>query len=156
MGTLRIVGFGLLGSAAVISLAAIHVWHEGAQKKKALNALRELTPERLIANCGQPSSDSEPSLMRLQVAPNANTETPTHTAEKSVSLNRLIEYKGRNAPFWVQLEFTREIDSRWQYTQWHFTHFASPIVGVNSSDENAYIAVPVFPCIAKNVSSLHL
>jgi hypothetical protein len=148
---LRIVVFGLLGVAAVLAFVAIHLRREGAQKKEGVIALREMTPERLIANCGQPSSDTEP--MALDTKAGTVTVNVTGASAKSdvklVAIARSIEYRGPQSPYWVKLEFTRDIDNQLQPTPWHLTHFASTSVGVSPADENAYIAISVFPCMAK-------
>lgn len=146
MSTLRIVGFGVLGVTAFLIVVTIHLWRDEARKTQGLKALRELTPETLIAKCGQPTSDTEPLVLHLKV----DSDTATNPGQsKEVSLRRLIEYKKANFPYWVKLQFTREIGKGWQPTQWQFAHFASPRVGVSPSAENAYIAIPEFPCIAK-------
>jgi hypothetical protein len=126
MNTLRIVGFGILGVAAVLIVATIHLWREGESKKGGLKVLKEMTPERLIADCGHPTSDTEDFV------------------HQGWAFTRSIEYRGTKSPYWVKLDFVRGSDKLW-----HLTHFASAEVGVSPSDDNAYIAIPVFPCMAK-------
>ena len=126
MSTLRIAFFGLLGIVAVLVVVTTHVRSDEARKKQGLKILREMTPESLVANCGQPSSD-----------------TGIHDHHGDPYL-RSIEYKRENSPYWVKFQFTWDADK-----QWHFTNFASPSVGVSPSDDNSYIAISVFPCMAK-------
>ena len=125
MNALRIVVLGFLGITAVLIAVSIYVWRDKTREKEGLRVLREMTPESLIAKCGEP---------------NSNTGIHDHHGE---SYSRTIQYKGTNFPYWVRLEFIRDTDSRW-----HLTHFASPSVGVSPANDNAYIAIPVFPCMA--------
>jgi hypothetical protein len=152
MGTLRIVVLGLLGVAAASTLVTIHLWRESIKKKEDLNALREMTPERLIANCGQPSSDTEPIVLVLDTKTGTATvsRASAESPDKGMAIGRLIEYKRQQNPYWVKFDFTRDIDKQLRPTRWRLTHFASPEVGVSPSDENAYIAIPIFPCMTKN------
>ncbi|MCU1240574.1 MAG: hypothetical protein JWO71_1300 [Candidatus Acidoferrum typicum] len=149
MGTLRITVFGLLAVAAVLAVVTIHLWREGARKKEGLNALREMTPDRLIANCGQPSSDKESMSIALDMKTGTVTVTDGSAKSAGLASARSIEYRPPQSPYWVKFEFARDISNQLQPIRWHLTHFASPSVGVSPSDENAYIAIPVFPCMAK-------
>jgi hypothetical protein len=125
MKTLRIVGFGSLGFAAVLIVVSIHLWRDRESKKQGLEVLRTMTPERLIANCGRPTSDTGNFIVQ------------------GIPFARSIEYRGAKSPYWVRFDFVRDSDR-----QWHLNFFASTAVGVSPSDNNAYIAVPVFPCMA--------
>lgn len=134
MRTLRIVVFGLLAATAALTIATIHVWREGARRKEALRVLRELTPERLIASCGQPSSDIEPIVLNIK----AGTATVSSAGADSVGegipigIGRSMEYKRRGEPYWVKFDFARDVDKQLRPTPWRLTHFASPSVGVKS------------------------
>jgi hypothetical protein len=151
MRTLRILVFGLLGVTAVLTFVTIHLWREGAQRKEGLKVLRELTPERLIANCGQPSSDTEPFVLDMKAG--TVTVDVTGASVKSsgerVAIARTIEYRGVQTPYWVKFDFNRDIDNQLQPTRWHLIHFASTSIGVSPLDENAYVAISVFPCMTK-------
>ncbi len=124
--TLRIVGLGLLGITALLILVSAQHLRQESEKRNGLRVLREMTPESLITNCGQPTSDEERAVVQ------------------NIAFVRTIEYKRVNFPYWVKLEFTRDTDRHW-----HLSQFASPAVGVSPSDDNAYIAIPQFPCMAK-------
>ncbi len=128
MNTLRIVGLGLLAVAAILIAVTIHVQRDHARKMQGLKILREMTPETLIANCGRPTSDTDALL-----GPRAGW-----------ALTRVIKYKTEKDPYWVNLEFRRERNEPWR-----LSHFSASTVGVSPSDDNAYIAIPVFPCMAK-------
>jgi hypothetical protein len=125
MNALRIVGFGSVAITVVLIVVTVHLWRDEAQKKQGLKVLREMTPESLIANCGRPTSDSD--------------LTAPH---QGWALTRVITYKTAAHP-WVKLEFIHDGGKSWR-----LSHFASPAVGVSPADENAYIAIPEFPCIA--------
>jgi hypothetical protein len=156
MRTLRIVALGLLGATVVLAFATIHQWRNEArrkQRKQSANALREMTPESLIANCGPPSSDTEPLVLHMKLDAGVAAKTGVEAVAKQVAVTRLIEYRGAQFPAWVKLEFGRDFDGRSHPTGWHFTHFASPSVGVSSSDENAFLAIDVFPCMVKRAPS---
>lgn len=150
MRALRIVVFGLLGITAVLAFAAIDLWREGAQKTEGLRVLRELTPERLIANCGQPSSDTESVVLDMKahtlvVVADASAES----VGDRVAIARSIEYKRPESPYWVKFEFYRDIDNQLQPTRWHLTDFSSTTGIIGPLNENSYVDVSVFPCIAK-------
>jgi hypothetical protein len=151
MRTLRIMVFGLLGTTAVLTIVTIHLWREGARRKEGLKVLRELTPERLIANCGQPSSDKESMVLDTKAGrvivnvAGANVES----AGERVAIARTIEYRGPQSPYWVKFEFERGIDNRLQPTRWHLIDFASTSSVVGPLNENAYVDISVFPCMAK-------
>jgi hypothetical protein len=153
MRTLRIVLFGLLGVTAVLTFVTIHLWREEAQRKeglKGLKVLRELTPERLIANCGQPFSDTEPVILDMKAG--TATVNVTGASVKSadgVAIARRIEYRGPQISHWVKFQFIRDIDNQLQPTRWHLIHFESTRGGVGPLDEDAYVEISVFPCMAK-------
>ena len=155
MATLRIFVFGSLGVTALVTITTIHVRHERTKEQEDLKTLREITPERLITNCGQPSSDTESIVLDAKAGVVAVdvAGVSTESSDKRVALARLIEYKQPQSHDWVKLEFVRDVDNQLRPTQWQLTHFASPSVGVNPSDQNAYIAIPVFPCMAKTAPS---
>jgi len=125
MRTLRILGLGLLGMMAVLLGFEIHHWQQAARQERESRILQELTPEKLVANCGEPVSDESYSL-------------------SNVPYSREIKYQSSNYPFWVKLEFRPGDDKKW-----HLTHFGSSSIGVRPSDANAYLAVEEFPCMAK-------
>jgi hypothetical protein len=151
MRTLRIVAFGLLGVTAVLAFVTIHLWREGARRKEGLKALRELTPERLIANCGQPSSDTEPMVLDMKAGTVTVNVTGANvkSAGERVAIARTIEYRGTTNPYWVKFEFNRDVDNKLQPTRWHLIHFVSTGGEVSPFDENANLAIPVFPCMDK-------
>jgi hypothetical protein len=151
MNTLRIVALGLLGAAAALVAVITMNWRDEAQKKEGLRILREMTPESLIASCGQPSSDIDPFAPHAKELIEATTKSGERYAGPYTTFTRSIEYRGAKFPYWVKLEFTRDIDDRRQPTPWRLTHFASPSVGVSPSDDNAYIAIPEFRCMAQPV-----
>jgi hypothetical protein len=125
MKTSRIVGFGLVAFAAVLILVSIHLWSDRERKRQGLEVLKGMTPERLVANCGRPTSDSENFIVQ------------------GMPLARSIEYRGAKSPYWVKLDFVLDSDG-----QWRLNYFASAAIGVSPSDNNAYVAVTVFPCMA--------
>ena len=141
MRTLRIVLFGLLGFSAVLTFVTIHLRREEARRKGSLKILRELTPERLIANCGQPSSDTEPIVLNIKAG--TATFNDTGASVKSadgVAIARWIEYRGSQYPHWAAFQFMRDIDNQGQPARWHL---------FSPSEEGAYDAISAFPCIAK-------
>ena len=126
MNTLRIIALGLAAVTAAVTLASVQIWRDRERKARFMKVLRGMTPETLIANCGQPTSDTD-------------LTTPSGWA-----LTRAITYRTPEYP-WVKLEFTRD-----PWSPWRLSHFSSPTVGVSSADENAYIAIPEFPCMANS------
>jgi hypothetical protein len=150
MRTLRIVVFGLLGVTAVLTCATIQLWRGEQQRKEGLKVLRELTPESLIANCGQPSSDTEPVVLDMKAhTVIVVTSASVKYTDEHVAIARTIEYKGPQAPYWVKFEFNRDIDNQLQPTRWHLTDFSSTTGVVGPLNENSYDDISVFPCIAK-------
>jgi hypothetical protein len=153
MRTLRIMVFGLLGTTAVLTIMTIHLWREGVRRKEGLEVLRELTPERLIANCGQPSSDKASMVLDMKAGrvivsvAGANVES----VGERVSIARAIEYKGPQSPNWVKFEFERGIDNRLQPTRWRLIDFASTSGVVGPLNEDAYADISVLPCMAKEI-----
>jgi hypothetical protein len=127
MNTLRIAILGLVAITAALIVATISVRRDEMRKKQGLKSLREMTPESLIANCGEPTSD-----------------TDLRAPHPGWALTRVVTYKTAEYP-WVKLEFIRNPGKPWR-----LSHFSSPTVGVAPADENAYIAIPEFPCMAKS------
>ena len=151
VNTVRILAFGLLGIATALTVCAVVMWQNDKQEKQGLIVLRTMTPERLIANCGQPFSDSTADGLHLKVLTRVGSPSGTAHLGPYIALTRSVEYRGAKFPHWVKLEFIRDIDNRGQPTAWRLTHFASPSVGVSPSDDNAYIAIPEFRCMAQPV-----
>jgi len=152
MRALRIFGLGLLGTGVVVSLTVLHLWRVSVVKAERLRALRELTPERLIANCGKPLSDSESFwLSKSDARPSKNDATSFRLNvqnppdKNAVPLIREIEYPSR-----VKLEFLRKLDNQGQPIGWSLIHFSSPEVGRDPSEDDAYIAVPYLPCMVRS------
>jgi hypothetical protein len=112
-------------------------------KAEGLRALRELTPERLIANCGKPLSDSESFWLSKNDATSFRLNVQGPPDKNAVTMIREIEYHSH-----VKLEFLRKLDNQGQPIGWSLIHFSSPEVGVlTPSEDNAYIAVPYLPCM---------
>jgi hypothetical protein len=150
MRTLRIVVFGLLGVTAVLTCATIQLWRGEQQRKKGLKVLRELTPESLIANCGQPSSDMEPVVLDIKAhTVMVVTGASVKSAAEHVAIARTIEYKAPQSPYWVKFDFNRDIDNQLQPTRWHLTDFSSTSGVVGPLNENSFVDISVLPCMAK-------
>jgi hypothetical protein len=152
MRTLRIVVFGLLGVTVVLTCATIRLWRGEQQRKEGLKVLRELTPERLIANCGRPSSDAEPVVLDMKAHTVIVVAGPSpKSAGEPVAIARTIEYKGPQSPYWVKFEFNRDVDNQMEPTRWHLTDFSSTSGVVGPLNENSYFDLSVFPCMAKKI-----
>jgi hypothetical protein len=140
---LKILGMGFIGVALVLAAFFLQVRRERLEKENGRKVMLALTPEKLIANCGQPYSDDQ------------QTETfEVQTDVFVVQTTRVIKYKTRLAKF----EFERFKDRIGGLHPWKFIHYGSEDFGTTPDDENSYGAVQEMPCLAKNrrPSLLHL
>jgi hypothetical protein len=122
----RIIAIGCLGIIVVLGAVFIRFRLDEARTRRMQKVMREMTPEKLIANCGQPTSGEQTDFLNL------------HTL-----FTRVLTYKRGDT--WAKLEFKRDPDH-----PWHLTHFASPVIEVSPSDDDSYLAVrQQLPCMAK-------
>jgi hypothetical protein len=94
MKTLQIAGGVFAGIMAVLLVINIPRWVNESRTEHKQDVIRAMSPEKLIAGCGQPLSDKEEDL--------ANSH--------SVYI-RSIKYKGSFGP--VLVEFMKSSDTPW-------------------------------------------
>lgn len=124
MGIARILGLGIVGVATVSGVVAFYHWGKVTEAAQGRQVLSELTPETLIASCGQPMSDE---ITYLPARMDGH--------DYRVPVSRDVKYKTQGA--WAKLSFGLNDDKLW-----HLKFFASPSVGVEAGADNAYIAIP--------------
>ena len=127
--TLMIVVTGFVVVVVIGGVYGFLRWREITENREALQTMRDLSVEQLIERCGAPASDEYK--YELGYVDGQFRNVPTL---------RILKYRGGGD--WIRLRFKQRGDH-----QWHLSFFDSPAVGVQADAENAYIAVPQFPCI---------
>jgi hypothetical protein len=133
MGMIRILGLGIAATAVFGALVAVHQWQAKLETTEGRRVLRELTPGMLISACGPPESDET-----------AYVNAFMNNGVTRIAVSREIKYETEHG--WAKLSFRNVPDKSWR-----LIFFASPEVGVDAAAENAYIALPYLPCLARTV-----
>ena len=120
------------GFAAVFLICASYGfarWREIREAREDSRIMREITPDQLIERCGKPQADETNSVPVL-----------LDSGPRMLPFERTLRYRVTDGM--VRLSFISGNDHRW-----HLQFFDSPTVAVRADAENAYIAVPQFPCM---------
>jgi hypothetical protein len=132
-----VAGVGAL--VAVVLSLTIAAYHREVKRGKEI--MRQLTPEKLVASCGQASSDEV-------------TSVRTYHGE-DISIYRTVFYKGPPAHDWARLKFDPTLDvlessgtlRSSPVRSWRLRFFESPKVGMDPDGQNAYRALYELPCL---------
>ena len=135
-----VAGVGAL-VAVVLSLTIVIYRRE---VKRGKEIMRQLTPEKLVASCGQASSDEV-------------TSVRTYHGE-AISIYRTVFYKDSPAHDWARLTFDPTLDvlessgrlrslRSSPVRSWRLGFFESPKVGMDPDGQNAYRALYELPCL---------
>jgi hypothetical protein len=125
---LKILGMGFIGVTLAPAAFCLLVRRERLEKENGRKVMLTLTPDKLIANCGQPYSDDQ------------QTET------FAVQTTGVIKYNTRLAKF----EFERFKDRNGGLHPWKFIHCGSKDFGTTPDDKNSYGTVQEMPCLARD------
>lgn len=150
MREVKIFAMGFLAALAIAAVVMARMRHDEAQKGRGLKVIRSITPEALIARCGQPTSDKS-SMFIIRDGVRYAVDMGEEPTGQRPALGRSIEYTRTQGRPWARFDFFRDIDNHGQVGQWRLTHFASTEVGTSPADDNAYIAVSEFPCMAETI-----
>ena len=122
MQTLKIFAHGLVCVCALVGYVVLHYWDAEETRQRDSAIIEELTPEKLIASCGEPVSDN--LTFNFLGAPEG----------------RVIRYGAAGVP--VKFTFVAVRQNGWE-----LRFFSSPSFGARADVENAYIAVSRFKCL---------
>ena len=130
---------GVCALIAIVLGLTTAAYHRQVQRGKQI--MTRLTPEKLIASCGQASSDEVTSVRTYH-----GEVIPTYPT---------IRYKDPPARDWTRLTFDPALEvsevsgtrRSGRASSWNLRFFESPKVGMYPDEENAYRALYELPCL---------